>query len=128
MLILFCKDIILEYDIFGQSCHLSLQNKKNIWEPISFYVPDNIYKQLKTDLFSWKIDNDFIFLSLFPIYADINHKKQLTMGNQDEEIYLPSKIPCTKYDLYQLEERFQRMLFNEHALEIRFMFKTSKNL
>ncbi len=65
-----------------------------------------------------KIDNDSTFLCLFPIYADINRKKQLTMGHQDEEIFLPSKIPSTQYDLYQLQERFHRMLYKEQALEI----------
>lgn len=48
----------------------------------------------------------------------MNRRKQLTMGRQDEEIFLPSTIPSTQYDLYQLEERFNRMLYKEHALEI----------
>jgi dynein light intermediate chain len=48
----------------------------------------------------------------------MNHKKQLTMGHQDEEIFLPSTIPSTQYDLHQLQERFHRMLYKEQALEI----------
>lgn len=111
------QDIILEYDIFGQQCNLSMQNRKFIWQS-TFYVSDYIYEQLKRDLFSSKIDNDLTFLCLFPIYADMNRKKQLTMGQQDEEIFLPSTIPNTKHDLYQLQERFHQMLFNEQALEI----------
>ncbi len=111
------QDIILEYDIFGQQCNLSMQNRKSIWQS-TFYVSDYIYEQLKRDLFSSKIDNDLTFLCLFPIYADMNRKKQLTMGQQDEEIFLPSTIPNTKHDLYQLQERFHQMLFNEQALEI----------
>jgi dynein light intermediate chain len=94
-----------------------MQNRKSIWQS-TFYVSDYIYEQLKRDLFSSKIDNDLTFLCLFPIYADMNRKKQLTMGQQDEEIFLPSTIPNTKHDLYQLQERFHQMLFNEQALEI----------
>jgi len=48
----------------------------------------------------------------------MNRKNQLKIGRQDEEIFLPSTIPSTKYDLYQLQERFHMMLYNEHALEI----------
>jgi dynein light intermediate chain len=48
----------------------------------------------------------------------MNRKNQLTIGRQDEEIFLPSTIPSTKYDLYQLQERFHMMLYNENALEI----------
>jgi dynein light intermediate chain len=94
-----------------------MQNRKSIWQS-TFYVSDYIYEQLKRDLFSSKIDNDLTFLCLFPIYADMNRKKQLTMGQQDEEIFLPSTIPNTKHDLYQLQERFHQMLYNEQALEI----------
>ena len=95
-----------------------MQDRKSIWQPASFYVSDRIYEQLKLDLFSSKIDNDLTFLCLFPIHADKNRKKQLTMGRQDEEIYLPSTVPTTQHELYQLQERFHHMLVNEQALEI----------
>ena len=117
-LLSFFKDIVLEYDIFGQQCNLSLRNMKAIWQPTSFYVSDSIYEKIKRDLFSSKIDNDLTLFCLFPIYADINYQKQLTMGQQNEEIYLPSTIPCTRHELYQLQERFDQMLYKEHALEI----------
>ena len=48
----------------------------------------------------------------------MNRAKQLTMGQQAEEIFLPSTIPPTRYDLHQIRERFDQMLYNEHALEI----------
>jgi dynein light intermediate chain len=48
----------------------------------------------------------------------MNYKKQLTMGQQEEKIFLPSTIPSTQYDLYQLQERFNLMLYQEQALEI----------
>jgi dynein light intermediate chain len=112
------KDFVLEYDIFGQQCNLALKNINAIWQPTSFYVSDGIYEKIKRDLFLSKIDNDFIFLCLFPIYVDMNRKKQVKMGRQEEEIYLPSTAPSTQHDLHQLQERFQRMLFNEKALEI----------
>lgn len=48
----------------------------------------------------------------------MNRRKQITMGQQNEEIYFPSTIPSTTYDLYQLEDRFNHMLHKEHALEI----------
>jgi dynein light intermediate chain len=112
------KDILLEYDIFGQHCNLPLNNIKAIWQPTSFHVSDRIYQQIKRDLFSSKIDNDCTFLCLFPIYIDMNHKKQLTMGHQDEEIFLPSTNPSTRHDLIQLQERFHMMLYKERALEI----------
>jgi dynein light intermediate chain len=112
------KDIVIEHDIFGQQCHLALKDMKAIWQPTSFYVSDSIYKQIKRDLFLYKIDNDLTFLCLFPIYIDMNRKKQLKMGHQDEEIFLPSTTPSTQHDLNQLQERFNMMLYNEQALEI----------
>ncbi|CAF1137439.1 unnamed protein product [Adineta steineri] len=112
------EDIVLEYDIFGQQCNLPSNNIDAIWQPTSFCVSDRIYKRIKNDLFSSKIDNDLTFLCLFPIYADIDRKKQLAMGQQDEEIFLPSKTPCTRHDLIQLQERFHVMLYQEEALEI----------
>ncbi|CAF0813462.1 unnamed protein product [Adineta ricciae] len=112
------EDIVLEYDIFGQQCKLPLKNNDTIWQPTSFYVSDSIYQQIKNDLFTSKIDNDSTFLCLFPIYADMNRKKQSAMGQQDEEIFLPSTIPSTQYDLIQLQERFDVMLYKEQALEI----------
>ncbi|UJR26152.1 hypothetical protein I4U23_007496 [Adineta vaga] len=112
------EDIVLEYDIFGQQCKLHLKNNDTIWHPTLFYVSDSIYQQIKNDLFTSKIDNDSTFLCLFPIYADIYCKKQLAMGQQDEEIFLPSTIPSTQYDLSQLQERFDVMLYKEEALEI----------
>jgi len=114
----FRTDLTLEYDIFGQHCHLPIRKFENLWRPTSFSVADAIYEQIKNDLFSTRIDNDIVFLCLFPIYADINKKKQIVMGQQNEEIYLPSTNPCTTYEFFQLQERFERMLFDEHALEI----------
>lgn len=48
----------------------------------------------------------------------MNRKKQLTMGQQAEEIFLPSTNPMTQFDLHQLQNRFEQMLYDEHALEI----------
>ncbi len=95
-----------------------MKNPKAIWQPTSFCVSDEIYEQIKRDLFASKIDNDCTFLCLFPIYADINRQKLLTMGHQGEEIFLPSTIPSTQHDLIQLQDRFHMMLYNEEALEI----------
>lgn len=115
---LILSDIILEYDIFGQQCHLPLHNLRSIWRPTSFYVPDRFYERLKGDFFSSTIDYESVFLALFPIYADMNRKKQLTMGQQAEEIFLPSTIPMTQFDLHHLKIRFDQMLYDDHALEI----------
>ncbi|CAF2308800.1 unnamed protein product [Rotaria sp. Silwood2] len=112
------EDFILEYDIFGQQCNLPLKNSKDIWQPTSFYVSDGIYEQIKRDLFSCKINKDYIFLCLFPIYADMNCKKKLLTGQQNEEIFLPSTMSTTEYDLNNLVERFHMMLYKEQALEI----------
>ncbi|CAF0722224.1 unnamed protein product [Rotaria sp. Silwood1] len=112
------EDFILEYDIFGQQCNLPLKNLEDIWQPTSFYVSDGIYEQLKHDLFSCRINKDYIFLCLFPIYADMNRQKKLLTGQQNEEVFLPSTRPNTQYDLNNLIERFHMMLYNEEALEI----------
>lgn len=109
---------ILESDIFGQQCNLPLKDSKAAWKPISFHVPDSIYKQLKQDLLCCTIDKDHIFLSLFPVYIDMNRKKQILFGHQHEEIFLPSTIPSTEFDLNRLLERFDSLLYNEQALEI----------
>ena len=113
-----CEDITLEYDIFGQQLHVSLKNNKAVWQPTSFHVADSIYKQIESDLFASNIDNDSVLLALFPIYVELSRKKQLNMGQQAEEIFLPSTIPSTRHDLAQLHERFDVMLYKEEALEI----------
>ncbi|CAF0753725.1 unnamed protein product [Rotaria sordida] len=112
------EDFILEYDIFGQQCNLPLKNLKAIWQPTSFYVSDGIYEQIKCDLFSSRINKDYILLCLFPIYADMNRQKKLLTGQQNEEIFLPSTKPSTEYDINNLVERFHMMLYKEQALEI----------
>jgi len=48
---------------------------------------------------------------------EMNRKTQLTLGRQDDEIFQPSTMPSTEYDLKQLEERFHLMLYKEFALE-----------
>lgn len=102
----------------GQQYKLPLQKNKAVWEPTSFYVADSIYKQLESDLYASMIDNDATLLSLFPVYAELSRKKQLVMGQQAEEIFLPSTIPSTKHDLFQLQDRFDTMLYKAEALEI----------
>lgn len=47
----------------------------------------------------------------------MNRKTQLTLGRQNDEKFLPSTIPGTQEDVRQLEECFNKMLYNEYALE-----------
>jgi dynein light intermediate chain len=47
----------------------------------------------------------------------MNRKTQLTLGRQDDELFVPSTIPSTQDDMKQLEERFDMMLYKELALE-----------
>ena len=47
----------------------------------------------------------------------MNRKTKLTLGHQDDEIFIPSTIPSTKDDIKQLEERFYMLLYKEFALE-----------
>ncbi|CAF3357690.1 unnamed protein product [Rotaria socialis] len=111
-------DFVLEHDIFGQQCNLPMKDLQVIWQPTSFYVSDRIYQKIKHDLLSCTIDKDHTFLCLFPIYIDMNRKKQILLDHQHEEIFLPSTIPSTKSDLNHLQERFHGMLYKEQALEI----------
>ncbi|CAF2043062.1 unnamed protein product [Rotaria magnacalcarata] len=111
-------DFVLEHDIFGQQCNLPMKDLQVIWQPTSFCVSDGIYQKIKHDLLSSTIDKDYTFLCLFPIYVDMNRKKQALLGHQHEEIFLPSTIPSTKSDLNHLQERFHGMLYKEQALEI----------
>ena len=112
------KDIVLEYDIFGQQYNLPLTNTEAIWQPTSFYVSDRIYERIKHDLQLSKTDKDYTFFCLFPIYVDMNRKNQLLTDHQNEKIFFPSTAPVTQYDLNQLQERFDKMLYKEKALEI----------
>lgn len=47
----------------------------------------------------------------------MNRRNQLTLGRQDEKIFIPSTIPSTQDDLKQFEDDFHRMLYKELALE-----------
>jgi dynein light intermediate chain len=47
----------------------------------------------------------------------MNRKTQLTLGRQDDEMFIPATIPSTQDDLKQLEERFDILLYKELALE-----------
>ncbi|CAF0867561.1 unnamed protein product [Rotaria sordida] len=47
----------------------------------------------------------------------MNRKTKLTLGRQDDEIFIPSTNPSTQDDIRQLEERFHVQLYKELALE-----------
>jgi len=47
----------------------------------------------------------------------MNRKSRLTLGRYDNGSFFSSTIPSTHEDLHQLEERFNRMLYDEYALE-----------
>lgn len=47
----------------------------------------------------------------------MNRKTQLTLGRQNDQIFIPSTMPSTREDTSLLEERFNQMLYNEYALE-----------
>jgi dynein light intermediate chain len=47
----------------------------------------------------------------------MNRKTQLTLGREDDDVFIPSTIPSTQDDIKQLEERFHIMLYKELALE-----------
>ncbi|CAF2799084.1 unnamed protein product [Rotaria sp. Silwood2] len=47
----------------------------------------------------------------------MSRKIQLTLGRQNDEIFIPSTNPSTQDDVKQLEERFHMQLYKELALE-----------
>ncbi|CAF3528792.1 unnamed protein product [Rotaria socialis] len=47
----------------------------------------------------------------------MNRKTKLTLGRQEDEIFIPSTHPSTQDDVKQLEERFHMQLYKELALE-----------
>ena len=47
----------------------------------------------------------------------MNGKSQLTMGRQDDDTFVPSSVPSTATDLKQLEDRLDKVLHNDGALE-----------
>lgn len=47
----------------------------------------------------------------------MNRKYQLTLGRHDEQLFVPSTTPSTRDDLKQFEDDFNRMLYQEFALE-----------
>ena len=47
----------------------------------------------------------------------MNRKTQLTLGRQEDELFIPATIPSTQEDTKQLEQRFDLMLYKEFALE-----------
>ena len=95
-----------------------MRDRTTIWRSTKFHVSDSIYQRVRHTLYSAAIDNDSIFLSLFPIYIDVSRHQLSSKDHGHEEIYLPSTNPSTEHDLVQLQERLDKQLYREKALEI----------
>ncbi|CAF0888286.1 unnamed protein product [Adineta ricciae] len=48
----------------------------------------------------------------------MNRKIQLTLGRHEDQSFIPSSVPSTHEDVKQLEEYFDKLLYNDYALEV----------